>query len=250
MTGILNINLAIVALMLINLCMLAGMPVVSAAETPQADGGTLTQPDVPALENVKPIDKVEVALFSSGVLEGWEEKSFKGKTDYQLKIDDTQGAVLHARSEGSASAIGKRIKINLTKTPYINWLWKIDNRLEDINETKKSGDDFAARIYLVKTDGIFGRKSKAVNYVWSSNQPAGSTWNNAYQPRNSKMLAVRGVESNTGQWVAEKRNVAMDFARMFGQSISTIDLVVIMSDTDNAELSVSASYGDIYFSSE
>jgi len=113
-------------------------------------------------------EKLDIGLFSGNQTEGWEERSFEGKTRYQLKMDDTHGTVLHALSQGSASVFGKRMKVDLTKTPYINWSWKIDNRLDGINETTKSGDDFAARIYLVKTEGLFGRKSKAVNYVWSS----------------------------------------------------------------------------------
>ena len=195
-------------------------------------------------------EKLDIGLFSGNQTEGWEERSFEGKTRYQLKMDDTRGTVLHALSQGSASVFGKRMKVDLTKTPYINWSWKIDNRLDGINETTKSGDDFAARIYLVKTEGLFGRKSKAVNYVWSSNQSIGSSWGNAYQPKNSKMVAVRGIENETGQWVSEKRNVAMDFRQLFNSNTTTVDLIAIMSDTDNSGLTVSASYGDIFFSSE
>jgi len=50
----------------------------------------------------------------------------------------------------------------------------------------------------------------------------GSTWSNAYQPKNSKMLAVRGIENDTGQWVSEKRNVAIDFMQLFGTDIRTV----------------------------
>jgi len=64
------------------------------------------------------------------------------------------------------------------------------------------------------------------------------------------MLAVRGIENNTGQWVSEKRNVAIDFMQLFGTDIRTVDLLVIMSDTDNSGLTASASYGDIYFSNK
>ena len=64
------------------------------------------------------------------------------------------------------------------------------------------------------------------------------------------MVAVRGIENETGQWVSEKRNVAMDFRQLFNSNTTTVDLIAIMSDTDNSGLTVSASYGDIFFSSE
>lgn len=220
---------------------------VAKAQSSDPGSGLSTDLSTPSSEEIETLD---IALFSQGQIDGWEERSFKGDTRYQLKSDDAQGTILHALSQGSASVFAKRIKVDLTKTPYINWRWKIDNRLDGVSETTKSGDDFAARIYLVKTDGLFGRKSKAVNYVWSSNQSINTTWGNAYQPKNSKMLAVRGIENKTGEWVSEKRNVALDFRQLFNQKIDTVDLVAIMTDTDNSGLTASASYGDIYFSSQ
>ena len=119
-----------------------------------------------------------------------------------------------------------------------------------MDETTKSGDDFSARIYLVKTSGLFGRKSKAVNYVWSSNQRRGSLWNNAFKPKNSRMIAVRGAEHPTGQWMMEKRHVAADFRQLYDVEVNTVDVIAIMSDTDNSGFSASASYGDIFFTSQ
>ena len=192
---------------------------------------------------------VEIAMFSSGELGEWEEKSFKGKTRYRLQNDELKGSVLHAQSNGAASALGKRVRIDLTKTPYLHWAWKIDNQLDGIDEAARSGDDFAARIYVVKTAGILGRKSRAMNYVWSSNRRQGSNWSNPFSPKNSKMIAVRGVEHTPGQWFTERRNIAEDFLRFYGTKVKVVDLLVIMSDTDNTGLSASASYGDIFFSS-
>lgn len=194
--------------------------------------------------------RVDVGLFSLGELDGWERKSYKNNTYYELKRDVEKGIVLVATSSDSASFFGKPVQIDLASTPFLNWQWKIDNRLNGIDESTTSGDDFAARVYLVKTSGLFGHKSKAVNYVWSSNQPVGTSWDNAHKPDKSKMIAVRGVEQSTERWVTEKRNVAADFRKFFAEDINSVDLVVIMSDTDNTGLSVSASYGDIYFTSK
>lgn len=193
---------------------------------------------------------VEIARFSSGEFGEWEEKSFKGNTRYRMQNDEHKGSVLHAQSNGTASALGKRVKIDLTKTPYLNWTWKIDNQLEGIDEAARSGDDFVARIYVVKTAGILGRNSRAMNYVWSSNRRQGSNWSNPFSPKNSKMIAVRGVEHTPGQWFTERRNIAEDFLRFYGAKVKVVDLLVIMSDTDNTGLSASASYGDIFFSSQ
>jgi len=50
--------------------------------------------------------------------------------------------------------------------------------------------------------------------------------------------------------VYRKRNVKEDFKHFFGEEIDSIDVVALMSDTDNSKLSEQALYGDIYFTAE
>ncbi len=69
----------------------------------------------------------------------------------------------------SASGLFKKIHIDLNKTPYFNWSWKIDRSLKGLNERSKEGDDYAARICVVKKHALFFWKTRALNYVWSSN---------------------------------------------------------------------------------
>ncbi len=64
------------------------------------------------------------------------------------------------------------------------------------------------------------------------------------------MLAVQGKYSSAGQWVSEKRNVKQDLKKIFGEDINEIDVVAVMTDTDDSGRSTSAWYGDIYCSSE
>ncbi len=64
------------------------------------------------------------------------------------------------------------------------------------------------------------------------------------------MLAIRGKQSLLNHWYTEKRNVKEDFKRFFGEEIDSIDVVALMSDTDNSKLSEQALYGDIYFTAE
>jgi len=131
-----NRKLPFILLVLIHFSAFTYMPLAKAIETTISEKPTPTQQSVPSPQIDEATVRVDVALFSSGELDEWEEKSFKGKTRYQLKEDDGQGTVLHALSQGSASVIGKRVKVDLIKTPYLNWQWKIDNRLEGIKETK------------------------------------------------------------------------------------------------------------------
>ena len=198
------------------------------------------------------VEKKNVRLvgeFSRRILSGWEEKEFSGHTRYQLKRRADDVSALYAVSQASASGLFKKIHIDLNKTPYLNWSWKIDQPLKGLDEHSKEGDDYAARIYVVKKHALFFWKTRALNYVWSSNQVRLSQWDNAYTSQ-AKMLAVQGKHSPVGQWVSEKRNIKQDLKKIFGEDISEIDVVAIMTDTDNSGWSTSAWYGDIYFSAE
>lgn len=193
--------------------------------------------------------RVSIGEFSKKQLSGWEPKVFKGKTHYQL-VTEGNLTVLKATSKNAASGLGRRIKVDLTKTPFLNWSWRVDNKLGPLNEQSKAGDDYAARVYVILDGGLLPWRTKAMNYVWSSNSPRGKSWGNAFLPRNAKMLAVRGSQDKVGGWVREKRNVMADFKNIFGLNIKRIDGVAIMTDTDNSKGSASAAYGDIFFSAQ
>jgi len=195
------------------------------------------------------VSRVEIGQFSAGNSAGWETKAFVGETDYQLQNDGNK-TVLTAKAIGSASGLGKKIKIDLRKTPYVNWSWKVDRGLGQVNEKTKKGDDFAARLYVVKSGGAMIWRTKALNYVWSSSQARGASWPNPHQPNNAIMVAARGVDDNSGQWVTEKRNVREDLKAVFGKDITSIDAIAIMTDTDNTGKEAHASYGDIYFTAD
>jgi hypothetical protein len=62
------------------------------------------------------------------------------------------------------------------------------------------------------------------------------------------MMALRGPEAPTNVWYSEKRNVRADLQKLFGEDLSHIDAVALMTDTDNSSGQVSAFYGDIWFS--
>ena len=197
-------------------------------------------------------EKLMIGSFSSGSLDHWEAKEFKGQTNYQL-VDLAGTRVLKAESASSASGLFNEQRIDLHKTPVMNWRWHIKNRLgNDLNEQEKSGDDYAARVYVVVSGGVAFWQTKAINYVWASTSPTGKVWPNAYTyaGANGKMtmIALRSSTDQTGTWYTEKRNVLADLKQQFGEDIRYIDAVAIMSDTDDSLGKVTAYYGDIYFS--
>lgn len=190
-----------------------------------------------------------VGEFSHNRLNGWKQKSFTGETRYRLQTVDSV-VVLRADSHAAGSGLFKEQTIDLEKMPFLNWSWRIGNRLTGLNEQTKSGDDYAVRVYVIVKGGLAFWQTKAVNYVWSSNSAKASVWANAFAGNEVMMLALRGTEAALNVWHTEKRNVRADLQRLFGEDVRTIDTVALMTDTGNSRGRVSAFYGDIWFSKD
>jgi len=201
------------------------------------------------LSNISTAEQLPVANFSKSDLEGWEDKVFQGTTSYKLfQLNDEK--VLMAESQDSASVFIKELHVDLKKYPYLNWSWRIENRLETKNEKIKSGDDYAARIYVVIDGGILPWRTKAVNYVWANNTEKGETWPNAFAGKSAMMMALRSSKDKLSTLHFEKRNVFDDLKKLFGKEFYFIDAIALMTDTDNSHGQTKAYYGDIYFSTE
>lgn len=189
-----------------------------------------------------------ISAFDEQSTEGWEQHNFGRGTDYGLVQLDGRW-VLNAYSQDAASAFYRSVEIDLEKTPILNWSWRVEQPLSGLQEMSKSGDDYAVRVYVVHKRGFFD-KGTAVNYVWSGSHAKGRRWPNAYAMRSSYMLALQDDKTPLAQWQHERRNVREDFQALLGLDIRTVQVVVLMTDTDNSGHTARAHYGDLSFSSE
>lgn len=191
--------------------------------------------------------KLQLGEFSRNRLDGWEQKIFNGETRYQLQTLDGD-VVLKADSRAAGSGLFREQRIDLEKTPFLNWSWRIANRLSGLNEQSKPGDDYAARVYVVIKGGLAFWQTRAINYVWAGSTAKNTVWPNAFAGDHAMMLALRGPEAPLNIWFSEKRNVRADLQKLFGEDLRMLDAVALMTDTDNSKQQVSAYYGDIWFS--
>ena len=73
-------------------------------------------------------ETINIFEFTKEEMKSLEVRKIKGKTTYTLGSNDN-GNYLKAEAEGKASGLGKEIKINLLKTPFINITWKVEKDL-------------------------------------------------------------------------------------------------------------------------
>lgn len=190
-----------------------------------------------------------VGAFSQGMLSGWMPKQFHAGTQYALQSVD--GVLrLHARCQpGGAAGLVKQVQVDLQRTPWLSWSWQVAGRYTGLDERRKSGDDYPARLYVLWDGGWLRWRSRSVNYVWSSSQPRGSHWPNAYAGAQVRMVAVSaGAPGASMQTIS--RNVLADFKRFFGDGYTRVDAVAVMSDCDDARQAGEAWYGDIRFTAQ
>ena len=191
---------------------------------------------------------IEVFSFTEEELKTLKVKKIKKLTEYQIG-SNANGNFLRAKAEGQASGLGKEIKINLDKTPFINITWKVENNLNGINEKSKKGHDFAARVFVVKKTGITALSNRAINYVFSSNEDIGENWSSPYT-KNSIDYVLSTTKINDNEWITVKSNVKNDFKNLHNLDVNEIDGVAILTDTDNSKMKAVSYYQNIYFSSE
>ena len=194
-------------------------------------------------------NEIKVFNFTEKELSQLDVRKVRGadnNTIYSVGSNEN-GNFLKAVADNAASGLGKEIKIDLNKTPFINITWKIERDLPGIKENTKKGHDFAARVFAVKKTGATPLSNRAINYVFSSNNEIGF---NSPSPYTKKSIdnVLASTKKNINEWVTVKANVKEDFKKFHGLDVSELDGLAIMSDTDNSKMKAIAYYQNIYFS--
>ncbi len=196
-------------------------------------------------------DELKVFDFTETELSELQVRKVRGadnKTLYTVGTNEN-GNYLKSIAENAASGLGKEIKIDLKKTPFINITWKIEKDLSGIKENTKKGHDYAARVFVIKKTGATPLSNRAINYVFSSNNGVGLNWQSPYTKKSIDNV-LASTKNNLNEWVTVKANVKEDFKRFHNLDVNDLDGLAIMSDTDNSKLKSIAYYQNIYFSAE
>ena len=196
----------------------------------------------------------------------WQPLVFRGiATQTRYTLESFEGVEV-ARAESNCGASGLVLRldaIHIEQTPLLSWRWRVDRGLDLLEEQTKAEDDFAARVYMMfELDKdrastlkklrhrlaklIYGETipGSALNFVWTSRLPAGTVWDNPFEP-NAKMIAL-AQGTNTG-WRTETVDVAARYRELFDAPIPPLLGLAIMSDSDNSCQRTEARFADFKF---
>ena len=196
-------------------------------------------------------ETVKVFEFTEKELSALEIRKVRGadnKTSYTVGSNEN-GNYLKAVADNAASGLGKEIKIDLNKTPFINITWKIEKDLRGIKENTKKGHDYAARVFAIKKTGATPLSNRAINYVFSSNSEVGENRPSPYTKKSiDNVLAT--TKDNLNEWVTVKANVKEDFKKFHDLEVNILDGLAIMAATDNSKMKSISYFQNIYFSAD
>ena len=194
-------------------------------------------------------EEVNVFNFTESELSSLDVRKVRGadaNTIYSTGTNEN-GNFLKAVADNAASGLGKEIKIDLNKTPFINITWKVEKDLPGIKENSKKGHDFAARVFVIKKTGATPLSNRAINYVFSSNSEIGFNSPSPYTKKSiDNVLAT--TKQNFNEWITVKANVKEDFKKFHDLDVDELDGLAIMVDTDNSKMKVVSYFQNIYFS--
>jgi hypothetical protein len=185
---------------------------------------------------------------TKGIPEGWKGGDWGSpKYDFQVVEVDGQRA-LHLKSEGDSSTISRDIKgkINLQQTPILEWRWKVTKLPRGADARKSATDDEAGQIYVTWPRWPEALRSQIIGYIWDTTAPVGSTFKSD-KTGTVTYVVVESGPGKLGQWITERRNVAEDFKKIYGEAPESPGAVSISIDSDDTKSSAEAFVGTVLF---
>jgi len=172
---------------------------------------------------------------------------------------------LEVSVDRSMSLLMRPIAVDLAKTPILCWRWMVSGPVMNADMTRRSRDDYAARVYvgfdvpdaalssatrmkLRMARSLFNKTlpDAALVYVWDNTHPVGTARKSSYTGRSQLVVAESGA-ARAGRWVTERMNVAADLARGFPNEPGTPSQLAVAADGDNTNSSGRAAFADIHF---
>ena len=179
---------------------------------------------------------------------GWKGQQW-GSPAYDFTIVEDGGKkVLHLKSKEEGSTISKEIKgkVNLKDTPVLEWSWKMVTLPKGGNSCVKSADDQAGQVFVTWPRFPEQVRSRIIGYVWDSTRPVG-TMCKSEKTGMVTYVVVRSGPAEVGKWLTERRNVAEDFKKIYGEEPENPGAVSVSIDSNDTHSSAESFMGPLVF---
>ena len=216
--------------------LLAALLIAAPGALPAADGDVLLREEFTSLDAWRPLTFPKIARHSTYVVATDPERS-----EFWLR----------AESDRSASGIVWKEQYDVYAYPKLRWRWRVQNVYEKGDATKKSGDDYPVRLYVMfrydpatasagkrfkygLAKAVYGEypPDSGLNYIWESRETPGEYVVSPYTDSAVMFLKEKGA-AKVGVWVEEEADVLADYRRAFGKDPPRLATLAVMNDSDN-----------------
>jgi hypothetical protein len=187
-------------------------------------------------------------LGATGKPSGWQEQNW-GNPKYDFRVEEHEGrAALHMKSVNEGSTISRDVKgkVRLKETPILEWAWKAVALPKGGNACKKATDDQAAQLYVAWPRFPEAVRSRIIGYVWDTTQPVGTICKSE-KTGTVTYVVMRSGSVDLGKWVTERRNVAEDFRKIYGEAPEDPSVVSVSIDSNDTNSMSESFMGSILF---
>ena len=171
---------------------------------------------------------------TSGIPTGWDAyETLGGHPAYDFSIVEDEGRrALRLRSADDHSTIAKRLRIDLEKTPILEWSWKVSQLPAGGDVRRRESSDVALDVLVIWPRFPAMLRSQLIGYVWDASAPLGSI---VRSPKTSMVnfVIVRSGPAQLDQWVTERRNVVEDYRRIYGSKPESPGAIALSIDTND-----------------
>lgn len=185
---------------------------------------------------------------TKAVPEGWKAQNW-GHPQYDFTVvENDSHRVLQLRSHDEGSTISKDIKgkVNLKETPILEWSWKAVVLPKGGDSRKKETDDQAAQLYVAWPRFPEAVRSRIIGYVWDTTAPVGTVVKSE-KTSTITYVVLRSGTAELGKWVTERRNVAEDFKRIYGEEAANPGAISVAIDSNDTHSTAESFMGSIVF---
>ncbi len=191
-------------------------------------------------------------------LDNWKEHTFP-KIKQHSKYKIVENGILEAKTNNSASGLLHKEKFNVYDKKNLEFKWKATNVFTKGDYSKKSGDDYPIRVYIIfeynADEARFSKRMKykaaktlygeyppdsSLNYIWSNKDGSKDKIVNSPYTEQTKLIVLQSGKLNLNTWQTEKINIVEDYKRAFGKNPPKIASVAIMADSDNTKESATS----------
>jgi len=184
-----------------------------------------------------------------GIPSGWISESFGRRADYDFTVEQhADGRALHLESRNEHSTIARDItrKVNLQETPILEWTWKATSLPTGGDLRRKETTDMGAQLYVVWPRFPTLLRSRIIGYVWDATTPA-MTFVKSQKTGTVTFVVLRSGTRDLRKWLTERRNVAEDYIKIFGEVPEDPKAITISIDSNDTQSIAESFMGPIIF---